>query len=166
MSGRTTRTHGDAGSVELFADRAPVNAQLGRDLAQAPTLGVQVSRTLDVHCDTVTSLSRTMSGLVQESAQRQFVFICQWAATRLGEAPARRRWRRSSRAPRPHMPFAMSLHTFTKAKLEHVSACRHGSPITKRIHNVPVWRTRPPGGALWLETAMCLGRWLYSPRPR
>jgi hypothetical protein len=116
MSGRTGATHSDAGTAKLMAHGSPGNTQLGTDLAQAPTLGVQVSRTLDVHCDTVTSLSRTMSGLVQESAQRQFVFICQWAATRLGEAPARRRWRRSSRAPRPNRPFAMSLHTFTKAK--------------------------------------------------
>jgi hypothetical protein len=47
---------GDAGTLELLADRAPMNAQLGTDLAQGPTLGVQVSRTLNVHGATVTSL--------------------------------------------------------------------------------------------------------------
>jgi hypothetical protein len=35
-----------------------MNAQLGTDLAQRPTLGVQVGRTLNVHRATVTSLSR------------------------------------------------------------------------------------------------------------
>jgi hypothetical protein len=34
-----------------------MNAQLGTDLAQAPTLAVQVGRTLNVHRDTVASLS-------------------------------------------------------------------------------------------------------------
>jgi hypothetical protein len=34
-----------------------MNAQLGSDLAQALTLGVQVGCTLNVHCDTVTSVS-------------------------------------------------------------------------------------------------------------
>jgi hypothetical protein len=44
--------------VELFADRAPVNAQLGTDPAQGPALGVQISCTLYVHRVTVTILSR------------------------------------------------------------------------------------------------------------
>ena len=57
MSGRTAATHGDAGPLELLADRAPMNAQLGTDLAQGPTLGVQVGCTLNVHRATVTSLS-------------------------------------------------------------------------------------------------------------
>jgi hypothetical protein len=49
MSGRSARTHGDASLLELFADGAPMNAQLGADLAQGPTLGVQVRCTLNVH---------------------------------------------------------------------------------------------------------------------
>jgi hypothetical protein len=40
MSARTDRTHGDAGTLELFAHCAPMNAQLGADLAQVPALGV------------------------------------------------------------------------------------------------------------------------------
>jgi hypothetical protein len=58
MSRRTAATHADANALELLADRAPMNTQLGTDLAQGPTLGVQVGRTLHVHRDTVTSLSR------------------------------------------------------------------------------------------------------------
>jgi hypothetical protein len=58
MSGRTARTHGVASALELFADRAPMNAQLGTDLAEGPTLGVQVGRTLNVHGATATNLSR------------------------------------------------------------------------------------------------------------
>jgi hypothetical protein len=54
MSGRTARPHGDAGTVELFADRAPVNAQLGTDPAQGPALAVQVGCSLDVHGGRVT----------------------------------------------------------------------------------------------------------------
>ena len=33
MSAGTTRTHGDAGTLELLADRAPMSAQLGTDPA-------------------------------------------------------------------------------------------------------------------------------------
>jgi hypothetical protein len=44
MCGRTARTHGDASPLELLADRAPMNAHLGTDLAQGATLGVQVGR--------------------------------------------------------------------------------------------------------------------------
>ena len=58
MSGRTAATHGDAGTAKLLAHRGPGNAQLGTDLAQGPTLGVQVGCTLNVHRATVTSLSR------------------------------------------------------------------------------------------------------------
>ena len=58
MSRRTAATHGDAGTAKLLADRAPMNAQLGTDLAQGPTLGVQVGCTLNVHGATVTSLGR------------------------------------------------------------------------------------------------------------
>jgi hypothetical protein len=36
----TAATHGDAGTLELLADRAPMNAQLGTDLAQRSTLRV------------------------------------------------------------------------------------------------------------------------------
>jgi hypothetical protein len=49
MSGRTARAHGDAGTLELLADRAQVNAQFGTDLTQGPALAVQVGRTLNVH---------------------------------------------------------------------------------------------------------------------
>jgi hypothetical protein len=57
MSGRTARTHSDASLLELLADRAPMNAQLGTDLAEGPALGVQVGCTLNLHRVTVTSLS-------------------------------------------------------------------------------------------------------------
>jgi hypothetical protein len=40
----------------MLADRAPRNAQFGTDLAQRPTLGVQVGCTLNVHGATVASL--------------------------------------------------------------------------------------------------------------
>jgi hypothetical protein len=40
MGRRPAATHGDAGTLELLADRAPMNAQLGTDLAQGPSLGV------------------------------------------------------------------------------------------------------------------------------
>jgi hypothetical protein len=35
--------------LELLADRAPMNTQLGADLAHGPTLGIQVGSTLNVH---------------------------------------------------------------------------------------------------------------------
>jgi hypothetical protein len=41
--------------MEPIADRRPMNAQLGTDLAQGPALGVQVGRTLSVHHATVTA---------------------------------------------------------------------------------------------------------------
>jgi hypothetical protein len=50
-------THGDTGPLELLADRAPMNAQLGTDLAQGPALGVQVGCTLNIHGGTVTGRS-------------------------------------------------------------------------------------------------------------
>jgi hypothetical protein len=53
VSQRAAATHGDASPLELLADRAPMNAQLGTDLAQGPTLGVQVGSTLNIHRDTV-----------------------------------------------------------------------------------------------------------------
>jgi hypothetical protein len=55
---RSAATHGHAGPLELLADRAPMNAQLGTNLAQGPALGVQVGCTLNVHRATATSLSR------------------------------------------------------------------------------------------------------------
>ena len=58
MSRRRAATHGDAGTLELLADRGRMNAQLGTDLAQRPTLGVQVGCTVNVHRDTVASRSR------------------------------------------------------------------------------------------------------------
>jgi hypothetical protein len=57
MSGRTAATQGDASTLELLADRGPMDAQLGSDLAKGPILAVQVGRTLDIHCVTVRSLS-------------------------------------------------------------------------------------------------------------
>jgi hypothetical protein len=69
MSGRTAATHGDAGPLELWADRAPVNAQLGTYLAQGPALAIQVGCTLNVHGDTVASLSRCVGsfGFAEEA---------------------------------------------------------------------------------------------------
>jgi hypothetical protein len=58
MSRRRAPTHGDAGTLELLADRAPMNAQLGTDLAQRPALGVQLGCTLDIHRATVATRSR------------------------------------------------------------------------------------------------------------
>lgn len=55
MSGRTATTHGESCATKLLAHCAPMNAQLGTDLAEAPALGVQVGCSLDVHGDTVTS---------------------------------------------------------------------------------------------------------------
>ena len=49
MSGRGTATHCDAGTLELLADRGPMNAQLGTDLAEGHALGVQVGGSLNVH---------------------------------------------------------------------------------------------------------------------
>jgi hypothetical protein len=49
MSGSTARTHSDAGTLELLADRAPMNAQLSTNLAQRPALGIQVGCTLNIH---------------------------------------------------------------------------------------------------------------------
>jgi len=47
--------------MELLADGAPMNAQLGTDLAQPLTLGVHVGCTLNVHRATVTSLTENQS---------------------------------------------------------------------------------------------------------
>jgi hypothetical protein len=52
---RSAATHGDAGTPKLMAHRGPGNVQLGTDLAQGPTLGLQVGCMLNVHRDTVTS---------------------------------------------------------------------------------------------------------------
>jgi hypothetical protein len=49
MSRRAAASHGHAGAIELMADGSPGNAQLRTDLAQSPTLGVQVGCTLNVH---------------------------------------------------------------------------------------------------------------------
>ena len=68
---RSAATHGDAGTAKLIADRGPMNAQLGTDLAQGPALGVQVGCTLNVHRATVTSLSRI--GLPRNSLLGQVV---------------------------------------------------------------------------------------------
>lgn len=43
------------GSLELLADCAQMNAQLGTDLTQGPAVGVQVGCALNVHRATVTA---------------------------------------------------------------------------------------------------------------
>jgi hypothetical protein len=63
MSGSTARTHSDAGTLELLADRAPMNAQLSTNLAQRPALGVQVGCTLNVHRATVAAHAKGGSPL-------------------------------------------------------------------------------------------------------
>jgi hypothetical protein len=47
-------THGDAGPTKLIAHGGPGNPELGTDLAQGPTLRVQVGCTVNVHCATIT----------------------------------------------------------------------------------------------------------------
>jgi hypothetical protein len=59
MSGRTCPTHCDSSPTQLITDRGLRDAQLGTDLAQSPTMGVQVGRTLNVHGGSVTSLYLT-----------------------------------------------------------------------------------------------------------
>jgi hypothetical protein len=54
MRWRTAVTHGKAGTAKLMARGGPGNAQLCTDLAQRPTLRVQVGCTLNVHRATVT----------------------------------------------------------------------------------------------------------------
>jgi hypothetical protein len=58
MRRRTAATHDDAGPPKLLTHGGPGNAQLGTDLAQAPTLAIQVGCTLNIHRATVTSPSR------------------------------------------------------------------------------------------------------------
>jgi hypothetical protein len=50
-------THSDVGAPKFIAYRLPGNAQLRTDLAQHPTLGVQVGCTLNVARSTVRNLS-------------------------------------------------------------------------------------------------------------
>ena len=52
MSG-CAATHSDAGAAKLLAHRGRREAQLGTDLAQTPTLALQVGCTLDIHRATV-----------------------------------------------------------------------------------------------------------------
>ena len=56
-SGRTTATHRDTGRAKLIAHRGRRDAQLRTDLAQVPTLAVQVGCTHNVHGATVASHS-------------------------------------------------------------------------------------------------------------
>jgi hypothetical protein len=79
MSGRTARTHLYAGALELLADCAPMNAQLGSDLTRSPTLGVHISCTLNVHGNTVTSLSRSASDRIKIFGAR----VTNWRLRRL-----------------------------------------------------------------------------------
>jgi hypothetical protein len=64
VSRRAVAAQGDAGTPKLMAYSRPGNAQLGTDLAQGPTLCVQVGCTLNIHRATVASLSRIVIGLV------------------------------------------------------------------------------------------------------
>jgi hypothetical protein len=57
VSGRSAATHGDAGLLELFADRAPMTPSSAPIWAQGLALGVQVGCTLNVHRATVTAQS-------------------------------------------------------------------------------------------------------------
>jgi hypothetical protein len=57
-TGGDARSYGDAGTVKLIARGGPGNAQLSTDLAERPTLGVQVGRMPYPHRATVTSPSR------------------------------------------------------------------------------------------------------------
>jgi hypothetical protein len=84
VSRRAAATHGDAGLAKLMAHGGQGNAQLGTDLAQGPTLGVQVRRTLNVHGATVTSISLVVSGFGQEFGGRQFVVIWKHLANSQG----------------------------------------------------------------------------------
>jgi len=59
MSGRACLTHCDSSPMQLITDRGLRDAHLGTDLAQSPTLGVQVGRTLNVPGGSVTSLYLT-----------------------------------------------------------------------------------------------------------
>jgi hypothetical protein len=81
MRWRTAVTHGDAGTAKLMTHGGPGNAQLCTDLAQTPTLGVQVGCTLNVHRATVTSHGRIVSALSGVS----------WQAVHRSSAEAARR---------------------------------------------------------------------------
>jgi hypothetical protein len=54
MCRRTGATHSDPGTASLGADCGLREVKLGSDLAQGPAAGVQVGRTLNIHCATVT----------------------------------------------------------------------------------------------------------------
>jgi hypothetical protein len=70
VSRRTAAAYGRFGAVELLVDGGPMNAQLGTDLAQCPTWRTSWLRA-NVHRATVTSRSRIVSGLGQQSIVRQ-----------------------------------------------------------------------------------------------
>jgi hypothetical protein len=69
MGCRTAASHCYAGTLELLADCAPVDAQLGTGLAECPAFGVQVGCTLNVHRDTVTRKHWHRSPLLRSFAQ-------------------------------------------------------------------------------------------------
>jgi hypothetical protein len=77
MRWRTAVTHGDAGTAKLMTHGGPGNAQLCTDLAQTPTLGVQVGCTLNVHRATVTSHGRIVRALVSSQLADSSLVICQ-----------------------------------------------------------------------------------------
>jgi hypothetical protein len=55
VSRRTAATHCDSGTTKVLAHRGSRDAQLPTNLAQRPSLGVQVGCTLNIHRATVTS---------------------------------------------------------------------------------------------------------------
>ena len=63
MSRSTASTQGDARTTKMLAHCGRRDAQLRTDLAQRPTLGVQVRCALNVHRGTLASLSRIVSNL-------------------------------------------------------------------------------------------------------
>jgi hypothetical protein len=63
MGRSTAATHGDADLTKPLTHRGPGNAQLGTDLAQSPTLGVQVGCTLNVHGATVKASTTHTAGM-------------------------------------------------------------------------------------------------------
>jgi hypothetical protein len=119
MSGSAT-THSDTGTLELLADRPPMNTQLGTDLAQAPTLLVQVGCTLNVHRDTVTSLNRT--GL---SPNRHALG---WAGT----TPHPGASRKSSRTP-------TALKLWFSARWPTIAACHTAFKVHDTFAEIAMW---------------------------
>jgi hypothetical protein len=96
--------------LEVLADCAPMNARLGADLAQGPSLGVRVGCTPNVHGATVTSLRRiglapnrdALQGKDQNLTLSRSAYTC--TKTRFSGPPAPRRWPGVARMPAPTRP--------------------------------------------------------------